>query len=198
MITNLKARLVARGFTQIPHLVHRQHPLNKLVLAVANKKELSLYHYDVEVCMKLPDGCGVRSKRNASLEKAIYGLQQSGREWGRLCADTLTAEGFKQCRADPCISHKIIDGLVIMTVGVYADDLLVGGSEEDFEELLESLNKKFRTKNLGVCTWYDGCSVERDCELSTLKISREAYVEHLMKGFEVKSIRTSRLPPAMI
>ena len=42
-----------------------------------------------------------------------------------------------------------------MIIGVYVYDLLMGGSEEDWELLLISLNKKFPTNNLGECTWYD-------------------------------------------
>ena len=75
-----------------------------------------------------------------------------------------------------------------MIVGVYVDDLLVGGSEEDCESLLASLNKKFPTNDLGECTWYDGSSIERDVELGTIKLSQEAYVESLMKRFDVQSI----------
>ena len=55
-----------------------------------------------------------------------------------------------------------------MIVGDYVDDLLVGGSEEDCESLLASLNKKFPTNDLGECTWYDGCGIERDVELGTI------------------------------
>ena len=68
------------------------------------------------------------------------------------------------------------------------NDLLVGGSDEDCESLLASLNKTFPTNVLGECTWYDGCGVERDVELGTIKLSREAYVESLMKRFDVQSI----------
>ena len=91
--------------------------------------------------MKLPGGCGEQSKRTAKLGRAIYGLEQSGRKWGHLCADTLIADEFKQCKADPCIFRKIVDGVVLMLVGVYVDDLLIGGPEEDCESLLASLNK---------------------------------------------------------
>ena len=102
---------------------------------------------------------------------------KSGRQWGHLCANTLIADGFEQSKADPCIFRKVIDGVVVMIVGVYVDDLLVGGSEEDCESLLASLNKKFPTNDLGECTWYDGCGIERDVELGTIKSSPGAYVE---------------------
>ena len=113
LITKFKARLVARGFTQIHNVdyTHSSSPCPssasiKLVLAVANERGLPLYHFDVaqayiraslddEVYMKLPDGCGVKSNRNAKVERAIYGLMQSRRKWGHLCVDTLVAEGFE-------------------------------------------------------------------------------------------------------
>ena len=188
-LTKLKARLVARGFTQIRDVdyTHSSSPCPssasiKLILAVANEKDLPLRHFDVaqayicasvdeEVYMRLPAGCGEQSKRTAKLERAIYGLKQSGRQWGHLCADTLIADGFEQSKADPCNFRKVVDGVVVMIVGVYVDDLLVGGSEEDCESLLASLNKKFPTNDLGECTWYDGCGIERDVELGTIKLS---------------------------
>ena len=68
------------------------------------------------------------------------------------------------------------------------DDLFIGGSEEDCVSLLASLYKMSPTNNLGECTWYDGCGIERDVELGTIKVSQEAYVESLMTRFDVKSI----------
>ena len=203
-ITKLKARLVARGFTQIRDVdyTHSSSPCPlspsvKLILAVANEKCLPLRHFDVaqayirasldeEVYMKLPGGCGEQSKRTAKLERAIYGLKQSGRKWGPLCADTLITDRFEQCKADPCIFRTVVDGVVVMIVGVYVDDLLVGASDEDCESLLVSLNKTFPTNDLGECTWYDGFGIERDVELGTIKLSQEAYYfESLMKHFDV-------------
>ena len=75
-----------------------------------------------------------------------------------------------------------------MIVGVYVDNLLMVGSEEDCGSLLPSLNKHFPTNNFGECTWYDGCGIERDVEVSTIKLSQEAYVESLITRFDVQSI----------
>ena len=118
--------------------------------------------------MKLPDGCGEKSKNTAKLERAIYGLKQSGRKWDYLRMDALIADGFEQCKADPCIFRKIVDGAVVMIIGVHVDDLLVGGSQKGCESLLLSLNKKFPTNSLGECTWYDGCGIERNAQLGTI------------------------------
>ena len=134
--------------------------------------------------MKLPGGCSEKSKTTAKLERTIYGLKQSGRKWGHLCADTLIADGVEQCKADSYIFRKIVDGVVVRIIGVYVDDLLVGGSIEDCESLMLFLNKTFLTNDLGECTWYDGCGIERDAELGTIKLSQEAYVESLMARFD--------------
>ena len=57
--------------------------------------------------MKLVAGCCEKLKKTTKLERVIYGLKQSECKWGHLCADTLIAE---QCKTDPCIFRKIVDG----------------------------------------------------------------------------------------
>ena len=205
-ITKLKARLVATGFMQI-HDVDSTHfsspcPSSasvKLILAVANEKGLPLRHFDVvqayicaaldeEVYLKRSGGCGEKSRKTTKLERAIYGLNQSGRKWGPMWADTLIEDDFEQCKADPRIFRNIVDGVVVMIVGVDVDDLLVvGGSEEDCESLLVSLNKTFPTNDLGEYIWYHGCGIARNVELGTIKLSQEACVESLMRRFNVHS-----------
>ncbi|CAB1105045.1 unnamed protein product [Ectocarpus sp. CCAP 1310/34] len=209
-IDTFKARLVARGFSQIPNVdyFHSSSPCPssasiKLMLAVANEKGMNLNHWDVkqaythatldeEVFLKLPAGCGDKSHKIAKAERAIYGLKQSGRQWGYHAADTLVENGFEQCKADPCVFRKMVDEVVVMIIVIYVDDILVAGSDEDCEELLASLNKKFPTKNLGECQWFDGCAIERDVEAGTLRISQTAYIDSMVARFDVKS--TSRIP----
>ena len=111
---------------------------------------------------------------------------------GSFCADTLIADGFEQCKADPFIFRKIVDGVVVLINGVYVDDLLVGGSQEDFKPLLLSRIQKFPTNDLGECTWYDGCGIERNAGLGTIKLSLGANVESLMTRFDAHT--TSNTP----
>lgn len=85
--------------------------------------------------------------------------------------------------------RKIFDGVVVMAVDAYMDGLVVGGSEEDCDELLGPLNNKFPTNTLGECIWYDG---------SVLKFLQEEYVQSLLTGSVYNPLRTSRLPPVMI
>jgi len=209
-IEKFKARLVARGFSQIPNVdyFHSSSPCPssasiKLMLAVANEKSLKLNHWDVkqafthakldeDVFLRLPAGCGEKSHKVVKAERAIYGLKQSGRQWGYHAADTLVENGFEQCKADPCVFRKMKDDVVVMIIVIYVDDILVAGSDDDCKELLASLNKAFPTKDLGECVWFDGCAVERDLEAGTLRISQTAYIDSIVNRFDVQS--TSSIP----
>ena len=68
------------------------------------------------------------------------------------------------------------------------NDLLVGGSRQDCESLLLSLNKTFLMSDVGECTWYDECGIERNAASGTIKLSQEAYVESLMTRFDEHTI----------
>ena len=92
----------------------------------------------------------------------------------------------------------IVVGVVVMIVGIYVGNLLIGGSEEDCVSLLASLNKKFLTNILEECTWYNGYGIERDVELGTTKLSQEVYVERLMNGLTSIPSPTSPLLPVLV
>ena len=77
------------------------------------------------------------------------------------------------------------------------DDLLVGGSQEkkNCKSLMLSLNKKFPTNDLGEFTWNDGCGIERNAELGTIKLSQEPHVKSLMTLFDVRTTSDTPASP---
>ena len=94
-----KARLVARGFSQV-HTVDSMETYSptpevfcvKTVAAVDVEPHWELRQLDVKQAfiqvdldydryMKLPDGCGDKSGEIVKLNKAVYGLKQAGRQW---------------------------------------------------------------------------------------------------------------------
>ena len=52
-------------------------------------------------------------------------------------------------------------------------------------KLLDSLWKRFPVKYLGKCTWYDGFGIETDPEYGTTKLTQKAYIESVLKRFDV-------------
>ena len=82
---------------------------------------------DCELYLEQPEGFEKRSasgeKLVCKLQKSIYGLKQSGRNWNTLLHNCLCQYGFKQNPAEHCVYTKEIQkGKVIILIGV--DDLI--------------------------------------------------------------------------
>ena len=180
-ITKAKARLVARGFGQQLGVDYFNTFVstptvssNKVALAIAVHNDWPLYHFDVKqafvqanldtyIYMKLPYGCGERTGKVVKLDRALYGIKQAERQWSAVFCQSLEDEhGMEQCRADPCVYRKIVEGVVKLILVVHVDDILVSGEKEACDELHHTLNRNFPTENLGELKWYLGCAVERD------------------------------------
>ena len=119
------------------------------------------------------------------VERSLCGLKQSGREWGFEAANALIANGYEQCRADPCVFRKIVDEKVVGLLVIYVDDIMVVASQQERDELLASLRKRFPVKDLVECTWYDGIGIETDLDNGACKLSQRAYTESVLKRFNV-------------
>ena len=141
-----KSRVVAKGFTQVQDVDYHKttsptpaSPPVKMIAAIANEKDLSVFHLDVsqafvqapleeEIYMRLPPGCGELSGNVVKLLKCQYGLKQAGREWHLLLVTWLVEKiGTEQCKAEPCVFRKIVKHEVSLMVGVHVDDIIVSG-----------------------------------------------------------------------
>ena len=100
-VNNLKSRLVAQGFLQVPGLDFNKtysptirFTSIRLILALACRYNLELHHINVkgaylngvldeDVYMRQPEGFIEKGKEHlvCKLKKGLYGLKQSGRVW---------------------------------------------------------------------------------------------------------------------
>ena len=137
--------------------------------------------------MKLPYGCGERTRKVVGLVRALYGIKQAGRQWSAVLCQTLLVDehGMEQCRADPCVYRKIVEGVVKLILVVHVDAILVSGEKEACDELHHILNENFPTENLGELRWYLGCVVERDWQQGRVAIKQPAMIYTLTKRFSV-------------
>ena len=63
--------------------------------------------------MKLPGGCGDMSGKIVPLNRSLYGLKQSGRQWAGLLVETVVEYGImEQCRTDQCVLRIVVNGKV--------------------------------------------------------------------------------------
>ena len=174
----------------------------KILAAVANEHGLKIFHLDVaqafvrakldhEIYMKLPGGCGDMSGTTVRLNRSLYGLKQSGRQWAGLLVETVVEYCMEQCRTDPCVFRMVVDGKVELIMAVHVDDIVIAGSDETCKDFHAALVTKFPTNNLGELTWYTGCAFKRDWELGTLEITQKSFIESM---FCLKQVQRKTQP----
>ena len=156
-ITRYRARLVARGFTQVhgTDYLDTYAPVTRLetirlLFALAVEKDWEIRQIDVktaylhgeldeDIYMEPPKGYDVPDGCVLLLLKALYGLRQAGRQWYKRLREVVSKFGLHPLVNDPhtYVSHKTIDGTKkTLILPVYVDDLIPIGDKvlcDDFE-----------------------------------------------------------------
>ncbi|WVZ12209.1 hypothetical protein V8G54_016739 [Vigna mungo] len=140
-----KARLVAKGFTQIEGVDYHEifapvvkHCSVRVLMAIVAHCNLHLEQLDVRtvflhddleetIYIKQPDGFAV-DDRVCLLQKSLYGLKQSPRQWYRKFDDFLIKLNFKRCNYDDCVYTLNHDGEMLYLL-LYVDDILIASSD---------------------------------------------------------------------
>jgi hypothetical protein len=202
-LDRFKARLVARGFSQIYGIDYfetfaptvRMDTL-RVFLAIAAMKNWDLTHMDVKnafteshlkekIYLSPPKGVKVRKGYALRVLRSLYGLKQAARDWNNLCCDHLRTIGFKQSLADPCLfihSNRMIRLLV------YVDDILCATENaEDTNWVHSKLLERFNTKNLGPVTKLLGMRIMRDRTKREIFLDQEQYLIRVLKKFGMEN-----------
>ena len=72
----------------------------------------------------------VRAVIVVRLNKAPYGLKQSGRSWYKLLSSTLNECGFEQGLVDPCVFRLMVNDEVVAMLVVHVDDIKIAATKE--------------------------------------------------------------------
>ena len=173
-----RARLVARGFTQVEGIDYDQifspvvrYETVRLVLALAALQDWYLTGLDVrnaylygeleeELYMEQPEGYKANGKEHMVwlLLKALYGLKQAGLVWWRTLDESMKKLGFTRLRSDAGVFVKR-DGKDIIIVIIYVDDAVFAGSNKAKTlKAKEEFMTKWECRDLGelsefLCTY---------------------------------------------
>ena len=118
---------------------------------------------DCDIYVEQPKGYEKVGKNGeklvCKLNKSLYGLKQSGRNWNETIHDYLSKEGFVQSLADHCVYRKFVDddasNCIILVIWV--DDLIISASNNKLlDDVKKSLSDKFKMKDLGILHWFLG------------------------------------------
>jgi hypothetical protein len=206
-IERYKARLCARGFTQVLGIDYEETfaPVVKFCtvrcfLTIAFQRKLQVYHLDIEtaflnatleeeIYMEQPPGFTQQGGYVCLLKKCLYGLKQSGRMWHQEFKRTLLEYGFIQAKSDECLFTASVD----MFLCLYVDDILIAlENDAKLKIFLDHLLKKYVVKNNGLLNWYLGIEILTEpCESV---LSQRVYVEKLLDRFKMSDSKPAKTP----
>jgi hypothetical protein len=120
-VCRYKARLVARGFSQVEGVDYGEtfapvlrYQSFRTMMAVAAAKKMGITFFDVtsaflngklkeRVLMKQPQGLEVGTGRVCLLRRSLYGLKQAPRCWNEAFVEVIEQFGLEQSTNDPCV-----------------------------------------------------------------------------------------------
>ena len=96
------------------------------------------------------------------LQKSIYGLKQSSRQWYLRFHETVISNHFEMMDEDHCVYVKrSSDKFVILTL--YMDDILLAGNNLEYLlTIKEWLSFNFQMKDMGEASYILGVKIPRN------------------------------------
>ena len=215
-----KARYVAKGYFQVPAVdFHETFAPTarmssvRILIQHAVQNNMQVHQMDVKTAyLNAPIDCDIfveqpkgyekqgenGEKLVCKLNKSLYGLKQSGRNWNITLHNYLMGEGFTQSLADPCVYIYFVEGdasrCIILIIWV--DDLIISATNSSMlQNVKDRLSKRFKMKDLGVLHWFLG--TEFICSNSEIEISQTRYIQKLLARFGMEDCKPKSTPCAL-
>uniref|UniRef100_A0A2N9IAH8 Integrase catalytic domain-containing protein n=1 Tax=Fagus sylvatica TaxID=28930 RepID=A0A2N9IAH8_FAGSY len=208
------ARLVAKGFTQIPgkDFGATFAPVAKLtsvrlLVSLAASHSWPLHQLDVKnaflhgnlletIYMDPPPGFqaeGEYAGKVCRLRKSLYGLKQSPRAWFSRFSEVILSMEFVRCHSDhTCFIRRRSDGRCIILL-VYVDDIILTGDDTPgITDVKQSLGKVFEVKDLGALKYFLGIEVARSRH--GISLSQRKYTLDLLQETGMLGCRPASTP----
>ena len=213
-VDKYKARLVARGFSQIygVDFFNTYSPVARLssfrlILAIAARYDWEVESFDFvgaylngelddneEIYMDSPPGYSNDADTVKRLLKALYGLKQAGRKWYIVLVRTLDGLDFKITYADPGVFFVHV-GEHVLILAVHVDDCMFTGSSIKLIMLYkEKLNACYALTDLGPIHWLLGIKITRDRAARTISLSQSSFIDSILSRFSFSDIKPYGCP----
>jgi len=195
-LDKLKARLVARGFSQAYGVDYEdtfaptvKFDTLRVFLVIVMLEDLECHQVDVnnaftesflkqKIYMAPPPGVDVPPGQCLRILRSLYGLKQAARDWHERCVKELATLGFKQCDADPCLLFHPVRRILLL---LYVDDIGVAAQTmENVNWFKNEFQKVFKVKDLGEMKKILGIRITRDRKNRTLRMDQSHYLNEVL------------------
>ncbi|SJL14141.1 uncharacterized protein ARMOST_17596 [Armillaria ostoyae] len=214
-----RARLVVKGFTQIKGLhyydsfaaVVRYESL-RMFFAVVAAHGLDFWLIDFvgaylnaepqgENYVSLPQGYEDIVTRDypkgeyvLQMLRAMYGTMDAGNAWFHELNNTLTAQGHKQSRADPCV-RLLKNGSERTYTCTYTDDVSgASTSTEEGKRVRKEIGSVYEIKDLGKHNSVLGMTVEFDEETGAISLHQKNLILKTLENFGMSDCKPKATP----
>jgi hypothetical protein len=205
-----KARLVMRGDLQYQHEHGDTYaPTAKLwvvrtMTALAAQQGFMMKKFDLTGAFLVADmdrplyvnipGYKVPKGKALLLKKALYGGRSSGALYAKEISSWLRDYGFIPTTVDPTL-YKYTRGDKVIYVSLYVDDgACFTNDEELYQEFIKALSTKYKLSDQADLEWHLGMKFTRDLEAGTVAMDQRAYIEHVLKRFNMSDCRVKPTP----
>ena len=149
---------------------------------------------DREIYMEQPEGYEKEGEKLVcKLQKSIYGLKQSGRNWNEMLHTCLVDDNFTQNPTDHCVYTKESEETGKVIVVVWVDDLIIAASNnESLEKAKNMFSTRFKMKDLGRLKYFLGMDFSQSD--GYVKVSQKRYVEKILERFDMQECRIRETP----
>jgi hypothetical protein len=211
-ITKYKARIAIKGFTQRVGIdfIETFAPVVsssalRLCLAIAVQMKWPLFqadyvsafsHGELEEELYIPE---FTTTGNGYVKDAIYvqkmlkaleGTKQGAHRWYVKLCKIMNEAGFSKSASEPCVFFKND-----MIVAVHVDDMIIAtSSEKAKDDFIKTIAKEVSVKDLGTLHHCLGWKLDYNAQRTELKISQQAYIEEVLKKFNMEDCNPVDIP----
>ena len=216
-ISRFKSRIVALGYQQIKgvHFHETYSPTLKFqtfrfLMAFIVYKKWEMRQLDVTtaflipelpedevIWMKAPPGVQVEPGQALRLRRTIYGLCQASRSFNKHIDNNLRKLGLTPTNADACLYTLKIDGELAAALGLFVDDILLGGRPEVCDKIVEGLTTIYKMTVSEEPEFMLGVAIDYDKQAGTLRLSQEAYFRRMLETYNMTDCKPVKTPAAV-